>query len=261
MTLSFPAFGPLATPNPYNGNTISSFSSYGPTYDLLSIPDLCAPGDRILSTWPLDAGKWAVLSGTSMATPHIAGSAALLLQAARERMWHNAREVQDAKMVANESVALEIFERLRSTASPASNSTRGGRLETLAKQGAGLVNVYAAVHSTMTVSRTAHGLLTTSADAHSNLRQVSSSLLLLDSNGTFPARREFVFTNGAPYTRAFSITHQPAGAALTYTSVSPRCAGTLTRSGLLTCLSPFHRVQPIQMRVLSLSTMIHWTSM
>ncbi len=43
------------------------------------VPDVVAPGDRILSCLP--NGAFAKMSGSSMATPHIAGLAALLLSA------------------------------------------------------------------------------------------------------------------------------------------------------------------------------------
>ena len=64
---------------------IASFSSGGPTPVSLQLkPDVTAPGVDILSSVPR-ATAWDVFSGTSMASPHVAGAAALLRQ--RHPTW------------------------------------------------------------------------------------------------------------------------------------------------------------------------------
>ena len=63
------------------GNSVADFSSsqrFQRAADSL-VPDLVAPGVDVISAKP--GGGWQSMNGSSMATPHIAGLAALLLQA------------------------------------------------------------------------------------------------------------------------------------------------------------------------------------
>ncbi|HEX3455129.1 MAG TPA: S8 family serine peptidase, partial [Gaiellaceae bacterium] len=103
---------------------ITSFSSAGPTdFGHLLKPDISAPGAQILSsTLPEFTGgsPFAVFDGTSMATPHIAGSAALLLQ--RHPTWTPA----------------DVKSALMTTANPAWADTSRTKEASVLLEGAGL---------------------------------------------------------------------------------------------------------------------------
>ncbi|CAD6917570.1 unnamed protein product, partial [Tilletia controversa] len=114
-------------PDTGNGGFMSSFSTYGLTWEAQNAASVSAPGGNILSTWPLKLGKYSIISGTSMATPFIAGSTA---------MYRSIKGNSDSPLV--------IRSVLSSTAKPLGFSTNVSTLETTARQGGGLVNVYAA---------------------------------------------------------------------------------------------------------------------
>ena len=116
-----------ALPNPTAGQ-LSGFSSDGLAADLSLKPDLAAPGGFIRSTWPLENARYAVLSGTSMASPHAAGAAALYLQA------HPRTRARDLR---------DVFQ---NSADPAPGPS--GSVEPVVRQGAGLIDIDDAILAT-----------------------------------------------------------------------------------------------------------------
>lgn len=118
------------------GGLISSFSSYGFSPELDIKPDLGAPGGSIYSSYPLELGGYATLSGTSMSSPHVAGAAALFLQA-RPTVK-----------------AIDVKTYLMNSALPKNWSLNPnlGLLDEVARQGAGMLQIDKAILSTSVVT-------------------------------------------------------------------------------------------------------------
>ncbi|KAG9048750.1 hypothetical protein FS837_012113 [Tulasnella sp. UAMH 9824] len=179
LKVSFPQTGGSTNVPSTQGGLMSTFSTFGPTNDMFFKPSAAAPGGNILSTYPRNKGSYAILSGTSMATPFLSGSAALLLEAFGK----------------SKSVYLGARTRFQTTASAVPYShTDSDPLQTLAQQGSGLINAYKAVHATTFVTP---GELLLNDTAHSKLTHT------------------IWVENKSKEMQTYKISHVPAGTAIT----------------------------------------------
>ncbi|KAL7943982.1 peptidase S8/S53 domain-containing protein [Trichoderma barbatum] len=165
--LTFDGKKPIDAADPL-ARTPDDFTSFGPTIEMSLVPKISAPGGNILATWPLGAGGYAVLSGTSMATPFAAASLALL------KTQHPHLSVE------------ELYARLMTTASP-TNEPNSTLVASSARQGGGLINVYAAVKADTVIS--------------------PPELTLRDSET--PAPQKITITNQSKSRKKYSIQHTP----------------------------------------------------
>jgi minor extracellular serine protease Vpr len=137
---------------------ISSFSSWGFASDLKLKPDVAAPGGNIRSTWPLSQDNgYNVISGTSMASPHVAGAVADYLQ-----VHAGATPAQVKAALSDTSVPI---------------ITPAGARENPALQGSGLIRVDRAVTAPVTVSPSNISL----GDGHGG-----TAAITLTNNGSTP---------------------------------------------------------------------------
>ncbi|KAL0145647.1 peptidase S8/S53 domain-containing protein [Mucor lusitanicus] len=122
---------------PETAGRISEFSSTGPNYELDLKPSVTGIGGDVYSTLPLHVtGGWGVRSGTSMASPHVAGAAALLVNYYAEQKI--------------DTTPAYIMEKLQNHGRLILSDN--GRIENPVVQGAGLIQPYDSIMSKLHIS-------------------------------------------------------------------------------------------------------------
>jgi subtilisin family serine protease len=165
---------------PYGtGGLISGFSSFGLAADLTLKPNIGAPGGNILSAYPLELGGNAVLSGTSMSAPHVAGGVALILEARRDFGWS------------------QMLRRVQNSADPKnwSGNPGLGLLDHAHRQGAGMLDIMGVINSKtlvspseLSVGESASGAktFTINVDYEGKTKNVTYDLSYIDALATGP---------------------------------------------------------------------------
>lgn len=164
---------------------MSDFTSWGPTPDLDFKPEITAPGGKIYSL--ANDNKYQQMSGTSMASPFVAGSEALILQGIKKQGLNLSGEelVQFAKNSAmNTSHPFYDTEHTKEIISPR-------------RQGSGEINVKDAINNTVEV-KAANG---NGAAALKEIGRQTTFKVTLTNHGK-KAQTYAVDNYGGPYTQA-----------------------------------------------------------
>jgi lactocepin len=162
-TISLAFNGDMTKASNPDATKMSAFTSWGLTPNLDFKPEITAPGGQILST--LNDNQYGMMSGTSMAAPHVAGGSALVLERVdKEFGLENLERVVMAKNI------------LMNTATP---SIDKGDINTAfgynipyspRRQGAGLMQLHAALSTPVVVTEA------TTNEAKVALKQINGNV-------------------------------------------------------------------------------------
>ncbi|WP_188455517.1 S8 family serine peptidase [Virgibacillus oceani] len=180
VTLNFNG-GTATIDNPDAGK-MSAFTSWGLTPNLDFKPEITAPGGQILST--LNDDQYGIMSGTSMAAPHVSGGAALVLQRMDEDFGlENSDRVNLAKNIMMNTGKLVSLD---------------GAYVSPRRQGSGLMQLHAALSTPVVVTESETN------EAKVALKQIT------DNNVTFELTAENLSDEAVTYdVKANAQTDQP----------------------------------------------------
>ncbi|CAM1511985.1 Fc.00g094980.m01.CDS01 [Cosmosporella sp. VM-42] len=157
----------------WDGGSMNFFSTYGPTMEMSLKPQIAAPGGNILNVWPVTDGLgYAIISGTSMATPFLSGVYALI-------------KASDPSLTPE-----EIRIRLQNSAVPMIEAGQTDLLSTTAHQGAGLVNALNGIN-------------------YAKTKVTPSELNLRDSSK--PKAQTITIENRSKTSKTYTLGHKGAG--------------------------------------------------
>ncbi|MCD5510340.1 S8 family serine peptidase [Lactobacillus delbrueckii] len=164
---------------------MSDFTSWGPTPELDFKPEITAPGGKIYSL--ANDNKYQQMSGTSMASPFVAGSEALILQGIKKQGLNLSGEelVQFAKNSA------------MNTSHPVYDTEHTKEIISPRRQGSGEINVKDAINNTVEV-KAANG---NGAAALKEIGRQTTFKVTLTNHGK-KAQTYAVDNYGGPYTQA-----------------------------------------------------------
>jgi len=164
-------------------DTIASFSSRGPVTSDGSMrvkPDICAPGTSTRSAYNTSDSAYVFLSGTSMATPHIAGAVALLVSAHPEL-----KNNPDATEPVINNTAVHILSSACGTSDPPNNVYGYGRVDVLAAVNSIMTDTVTITKAQYSISRSQLTVIATDSNPAAVLTvKVTSSGEVLGTMGT-----------------------------------------------------------------------------
>ena len=203
-----------------NSNLMAGFSSWGPTdVDFRVKPDVVAPGVNVLSSqprWTCNTGTgttpcWAFFQGTSMATPHLAGIAAVVR--GQHATW-TAAQVRSAIVNTADQGVLK-------------NSNGSGTLVTDVNQiGAGRANAWSATLAKVALDPVS---LSFGSVASGSGQSLSGSITLSNLLGAGPYTATITGVTGSGVTFAASV----SGNTITVTMNAAKGSPAGSRQGIL----------------------------